>query len=73
MLDCRLKRQFTVSHNNLGPAAETVADWATGLEEVVQRIGPHFASIPTVERVWSYLQGLLCQDRQQATEAKQAT
>lgn len=44
---------------DLGPAAATVAAWATGLEEVVQRIGPHFASIPTVERVWSYLQGLL--------------
>lgn len=40
-------------------AVGEVARWTEGLDVIVERIGVHFPSLPTIQRVCSYLQGLL--------------
>lgn len=43
---------------DMAVSASTVAGWGEWLEEVIQRIGPHFARIDAVQWAWVYLQGL---------------
>lgn len=44
---------------DLGPDEATVASWAAGLEEVIRRIGRHFARIDALNWAWAYLLGLM--------------